>query len=103
MIPYGALVDFVPPPVGGVPKPKTSPKAVLGIYLGWVRYAGMRTGPDSHVIDLKELAGMNMRTGRIPSGEGERKPLVQRSTRVFFESDKPVQFPLKAAYDRVHR
>ena len=46
---------------------------------------------------------MNMTTGRVPSGDGERKLLVQRSTRVFFESDKPVQFPLKAAYDRIHR
>ena len=63
----------------------------------------MRVGPDAYVIDLKELSGMNMTTGRVPSGEGERKPVVQRSTRVFFESDKPVQFPLKAAYDRVHR
>ena len=83
LIPFGALVDFVPPPEDGVPKPKTTPRAVPGIYLGWVRYAGHKVGPDSHVIDLKELKGMNMITGLVKSKQGYRKPRVQRSTRVF--------------------
>ena len=45
LIPFGALVDFVPPPEDSVPKAKQSPNAVPGIYLGWFCRAGARVGP----------------------------------------------------------
>ena len=38
-IPFGALVDFKPSPVRGGP-PKFAPKAVPGIFLGWVLLPG---------------------------------------------------------------
>eukprot|EP00959_Pyramimonas_sp_CCMP1952_P181941 3804299-Pyramimonas_sp.AAC.1 len=59
---------------------KTSSAMVPGIYLGYVHKAGGLVGPESYVIPLRELDGLNMETGRTPDG---KRPVIEKTDYVY--------------------
>eukprot|EP00959_Pyramimonas_sp_CCMP1952_P185072 3869975-Pyramimonas_sp.AAC.1 len=53
---------------------------IPGTYLGHVHKAGGLVGPDSYVIPLRQLDGLNMESGRTPEG---KRPTIEKSDQVY--------------------
>eukprot|EP00959_Pyramimonas_sp_CCMP1952_P004988 104602-Pyramimonas_sp.AAC.1 len=76
---------------------------IPGIYLGHVHKAGGLVGPDSYVIPLRQLDGLNMESGRTPEG---KRPMIEKSDQVYSNildstaDDQSPQFPLRQAYEK---
>eukprot|EP00959_Pyramimonas_sp_CCMP1952_P289896 6062995-Pyramimonas_sp.AAC.1 len=76
---------------------------IPGIYLGHVHKAGGLYGPDSYVIPLRQLDGLNMESGRTPEG---KRPTIEKSDQVYSNildgtaDDQTPQFPLRKAYEK---
>eukprot|EP00959_Pyramimonas_sp_CCMP1952_P214280 4483681-Pyramimonas_sp.AAC.1 len=49
---------------------------IPGIYLGYVHKAVGLVGPDSYVVPLRQLDGLNMESGRTPEG---KRPTIEKS------------------------
>ena len=88
-IPFGALVDFKPSPVRGGP-PKFAPKAVPGIFLGWVLLPGGKWKGDFLAAQLSDFTGEEA---------DWRTVAIHRMREVVPPSGKDWEFPLKAGYD----
>ena len=76
---------------------------ITGIYLGYVHKAGGMVGPDSYVVPLRQLDGLNMETGRTPEG---KRPIIEKSDQVYSNlldgtaKDQEPHFPLREAYEK---
>eukprot|EP00959_Pyramimonas_sp_CCMP1952_P075736 1583108-Pyramimonas_sp.AAC.1 len=76
---------------------------IPGIYLGYVHKAGGLVGPDSYVVPLRQLDGLNMETGRAPEGE---RPTIEKPDQVYSiildgtADDQSPQFPLRKACEK---
>eukprot|EP00959_Pyramimonas_sp_CCMP1952_P301066 6299274-Pyramimonas_sp.AAC.1 len=76
---------------------------IPGIYLGHVHKAGGSVGPDSYVIPLRQLDGLNMESGRTPEG---KRPNIEQSDQVYSNildataGDQSPQFPLREACEK---
>ena len=66
LLPFGSLIRYMPPPESRYRVAKTGAAMVPGIYLGYVHKAGGLVGPDSYVLPLRQLEGLNMETGMAP-------------------------------------
>ena len=102
LLPFGSLVKYMPPPESRYRVAKTGQNLIVGVYLGYVHKAGGCVGPDSYVVPLRQLDGLNMVTGRTPAG---KRPIIEKSDQVYSAilnedaPDRTPQFPMKAAFD----
>eukprot|EP00959_Pyramimonas_sp_CCMP1952_P133383 2789081-Pyramimonas_sp.AAC.1 len=71
---------------------------IPGIYLGCVHKAGGMVGPESYVVPLRQLDGLNMESGRTLEG---KRPAIEKSDQVYSNildgtaEDQSPQFPLR--------
>eukprot|EP00959_Pyramimonas_sp_CCMP1952_P409948 8591460-Pyramimonas_sp.AAC.1 len=76
---------------------------IPGICLGYVHKAGGLVGPDSYVVFLKQLDGLNMESGRTQEG---KRPTIEKSDQVYSNildgtaDDQSLHFPLRKAYEK---
>ena len=76
---------------------------ITGIYLGYVHKAGGMVGPESYVVPLRQLDGLNMESGRTPEG---KRPIIEKSDQVYSNildgtaKDQEPHFPLRVAYEK---
>ena len=91
-IPFGAKVDFLPPPTLQKPLPVFAPKAVPGVFLGWHMHPGGYWSKDylvGYVPDFEAESGI---------ARGRRnKVRGYRVRNVLLDDNGPFVFPLKAA------
>ena len=93
MIPYGARVDFLPPPNLKDRLPLFGPSAVPGVFMGWHMHPGGHWSRDYFVGYLPDLESIN---------DGKSKRLhVYRVRDIVFDNKATVAFPLKEAKDRI--
>ena len=91
-IPFGARVDFLPPPTLQKQLPVFAPKAVPGVFLGWHMHPGGFWSKDYLVGYLPDFeAETGIARGR------QNKVRVYRVRTILFDERGPVTFPLKAA------
>eukprot|EP00959_Pyramimonas_sp_CCMP1952_P427019 8943581-Pyramimonas_sp.AAC.1 len=76
LLPFGSLVRYVPPPESRFRTAKAGGTMIPGIYLGYVHKAGGMVGPESYVVPLRQLGGLNMESGRTPEG---KRPTIEKS------------------------
>ena len=98
LAPFGALVQYIPPKESKSLGPKTGPRAINGIFLGYMRHAGGRISEDYLVMPLSDLNGIDHDTGRVQ--DGERPPTIERSNKIIWNAEAPPVFPLKEAFDK---
>eukprot|EP00959_Pyramimonas_sp_CCMP1952_P126439 2644400-Pyramimonas_sp.AAC.1 len=53
---------------------------IPGLYLGYVHKAGGLGGPESYVVPLRLLDGLNMESGCTPEG---KRPTIEKSDLVY--------------------
>ena len=95
-IPFGARIDFLPPPTLQKQLPVFAPKAVPGVFLGWHMHPGGYWSRDylvGYLPDFEAKSGI---------ARGARnKVRVYRVRNLVFDDKGPVVFPLKVAKTRV--
>eukprot|EP00959_Pyramimonas_sp_CCMP1952_P061395 1283035-Pyramimonas_sp.AAC.1 len=100
---FEPLVRHVPPPESRFRTAKTGGAMIPGIHLGYVHTAGGMIGPESYVVPLRQLGGLNMESGRAPEG---KRPIIEKSDQVYGNilggtaEDQYLQFPLRKACEK---
>ena len=91
-IPFGAKVNFLPPPTLQKQLPVFAPKAAPGVFLGWHMHPRGCWSKDYLVGYLPDFeAESGIARGR------RNKVRVYRVRNILFDDKGPVVFPLKAA------
>jgi len=98
LIPFGALVDFMPAPEVIKKLPKFAPRSIPGVFLGYELSPG---GAWKGVYIVASLEDCRDLTG--PSDGQYRYPHLHRTREVILEVPFTPTFPLKAWHDRTHR
>ena len=93
-IPFGALVDFRPSPIRGA-TPKFAPKAVPGIFLGYVLQPGGKWKGDFLAAQLSDFAS--------GAEDDWRSVSTHRIREVVLPENRLWEFPLKAVSDARRR
>ena len=97
LIPFGAIIDFLPIPEVAERKPKFSPRSVPGIFLAYYLDSGGQWKGDYLVAELSEFEHVDF------SRDGKKRPVkVQRVRDIVFDSSN-ISFPLKRQYDIANR
>eukprot|EP00959_Pyramimonas_sp_CCMP1952_P400135 8383574-Pyramimonas_sp.AAC.1 len=76
LLPFGPLVRYMPPPESRLRAAKTGGAMIPGLSLGQVHEAGGLVGPESYVVPLRQLDGLNMESWRTPEGQ---RPAIEKS------------------------
>jgi hypothetical protein len=96
VIPFGSTVEFIPNKESGFEKPKLHTKTLPGIFLGWEMDVGDVPSRSGHVVAMSALKGLDLHTGKIASGEGERLLRIERTKDIYAVTPKEAdRFPLQ--------
>ncbi len=95
-VPFGSAIEFIPNKDSGLDKPKMHTKTLPGIFLGWEMDVGDVPMKSGFVVAMSALKGLDLHSGKIVSGEGERLLRVERSKDIYpVQLDGASRFPLQ--------
>ena len=98
LIPFGALVDFVPQPDVAEHQPKFDAATVPGVFLGYILRPGGAFKGDYRVADLRVFEEYDLKR------DAKRKRFkVQTTKTIWLPKDGSISFPLKGRYDALNR
>jgi len=100
VIPFGALVDFLPSPLSKEKSGKNEPDTRPGVFFGYHLDPGGRWSGQYYVVSLTAFIGISLR--RNTRGK-DAKVHVQRVRELVWRSGQVPEFPLKARYDYLNR
>jgi len=96
IIPFGALIDFMPIPKNLKEEPKFAPRSKPGVFFGYHLSAGGLFKGDFYVVDLEQFTGQEW-----PDMLNKVHP--QRTKEVVRDKTKPIEYPLRALMERHRR